>query len=117
MSDRNVFLKKFRLLRKGQFQAIKTSPITLTKRFFVLHQSANALNFPRLGILLYKKKFPLAVERNHLKRKVRESFRLYRPLLKGYDIVISVRQEASTVHEKELDQCLEQLFLESVNLS
>lgn len=125
MFEKKVFLKKFRLLRKYQYQLtlrdrgsqssaqfVQSSPLSLVKRFFVLHQRTNQLDYPRLGIITTKKKFPTAVMRNLLKRQVRETFRRHRSFLGGYDFVILARIEAAQATRIEIRQCLNELFSE-----
>ncbi len=91
--------------------------MSLAMKFFVLFQRTNKLDYPRLGIVTYKKKFPTAIMRNELKRQVRESFRIHRPLLKGYDIVVLARTNAANASKTELRQCLDDLFQEFLKSS
>lgn len=46
---------------------------------------------PRLGLAVAKKNFKKAVDRNLIKRVIRESFRLHQADLKGLDIVVMSR--------------------------
>jgi len=50
----------------------------------------------RLGLAISRKNCRLAVERNRLKRIIRESFRTHRAALGGLDIVVMNRQGAET---------------------
>jgi len=60
---------------------------TITVRFL-----PNNLEFSRLGIAVSKKVFRHAVERNRIKRLIREAFRLNKANLpKGLDMVVGVR--------------------------
>ena len=52
----------------------------------------NAGECPRLGIVVGKKNLPAAVDRNALKRIVREAFRERRGELPPCDIMIRLRQ-------------------------
>jgi len=45
----------------------------------------------RLGLAVAKKHLKRAVDRNRIKRLIRESFRQQRDLLKGLDIVVLVK--------------------------
>ncbi|WP_221774916.1 ribonuclease P protein component, partial [Citrobacter braakii] len=51
----------------------------------------NGLDHPRLGLVIGKKSVKLAVQRNRLKRLMRDSFRLNQKMLAGLDIVIVAR--------------------------
>ncbi|MBI5346201.1 MAG: ribonuclease P protein component [Chlamydiae bacterium] len=54
----------------------------------------------KLGITV-SKKFGSSVERNHFKRRIREAFRLNKPLLPGVEINISPskKSKGATFHE------------------
>jgi len=59
----------------------------------------NNLEIARLGLAVSKKQVRTAVERNKIKRVIRESFRKNQHFLKGLDIVVipqgSLKQESS----------------------
>jgi ribonuclease P protein component len=56
----------------------------------------------RLGLAISKKNCRLAVQRNRLKRIVRESFRAHKEMLGGLDIVVMCQTAASQARNKEL---------------
>lgn len=51
----------------------------------------NGLLFPRLGLIVPKKVLARAVDRNRVKRVLREAFRLAQAELGGLDVVIRVK--------------------------
>ena len=53
----------------------------------------------RLGIVVAKKNIKLAVDRNRLKRLVRESFRKQQLGLLGLDIVVIIKKDATGLSE------------------
>jgi len=66
----------------------------------------NGLDLPRLGLIVPKRFLPLSVDRNLMKRHVREWFRLRQPALKGRDVLVRLsgpRAVASGLVE-ELDR-------------
>ena len=68
--------------RKGKFKA---------GRFLVVYAKNNGLEINRIGISVGKR-FGNSVQRNRIKRLIRESFRKYdEKVLKGYDFVVSVK--------------------------
>lgn len=54
----------------------------------------NGLGYPRLGLAIAKRQVRFAVERNRLKRLIRESFRGAKQQLSDLDIVIMARRKA-----------------------
>lgn len=52
----------------------------------------NALEQARIGIITAKKVAPRAVDRNRVKRMVREVFRNWRDRLGGLDVVVRMRR-------------------------
>jgi len=69
------FSRQFRLLKPEQFQRVFKQAIGSGDRCFRVLARANSLPHHRLGMAVSKKKCPLAVGRNRIKRVVRESFR------------------------------------------
>ena len=69
----------------------------------------------RLGMTIGKKAAPRAVDRNRLKRIIRESFRLNELLSRqgGVDIVIGARQDARRMTSQDLRQSLDKLWTEA----
>ena len=52
----------------------------------------NEANMPRLGLIVSKKTAKLAVQRNYMRRVLRELFRLNQPQLPIIDLVIQVQK-------------------------
>ena len=52
----------------------------------------NSLNMPRLGLIVAKKTAKLAVQRNYMRRVLRELFRLNQHHLPALDLVIQVQK-------------------------
>lgn len=69
----------------------------------------------RLGLAIAKKRAKRAVDRNHIKRIARESFRHNRELLVGYDAVVMNKDHAASASSVELRQSLDTLWLELIN--
>ena len=64
----------------------------------------------RLGIVVAKKQVRLATERNRLKRVIRESFRHHQHELPNLDIVVLVRNRATSRDNKNLISVLRSLW-------
>ena len=65
---------------------------------------ANLFGVPRLGVIVPKRVFPRAVDRNRMKRLLRELFRAQQARLGSRDILI--RLSARTVALAEVERCL-----------
>ena len=94
-----------------QYQAVFSARKNLHSSYYTLYFQKNTLEHPRLGIIASKKNIRLAVERNRIRRIVRETFRQSKIAPNGIDIVIVVKREAKGVNRKELRECLEQLVM------
>ncbi|PWW40240.1 ribonuclease P protein component [Idiomarina loihiensis] len=52
----------------------------------------NELGHPRIGVTVSKKRAKRAVDRNRIKRQIRETFRLSQHKIPAFDIVIIAKQ-------------------------
>jgi len=73
--------------------------------FSVLGQNNNK-PVARLGLAIARKHIKNAVGRNRIKRLARESFRQNQQLLAGFDIVITLRKDASRLDNETIRQNL-----------
>ncbi|MEE9319108.1 MAG: ribonuclease P protein component [Granulosicoccus sp.] len=64
----------------------------------------------RLGLAIAKKRAKRAVDRNRMKRIARESFRLNRDTLSGFDVVVMNRNGATTATAAELRRGIDALW-------
>ena len=69
-------------------------------------------DYPRLGMLISKKNCRLAVDRNRIKRMIREHFRLAQHTLVGMDVVVMLRSSTEKITDQEHEPCLQKLFLQ-----
>jgi ribonuclease P protein component len=61
----------------------------------------------RLGLAIPRKQIRRAVERNRIKRLIRESFRRHQVLLRGLDVVVIGRSDLSKKNAQGVFACLE----------
>ena len=73
------------------------------------------MGHPRIGLAIAKKMLKRAVDRNTIKRTVRESFRLQQDTMGSMDIVVLARKEAQDVPPEELRKSLEKHWLRLVS--
>jgi ribonuclease P protein component len=94
-----------RLLTPRHFTQVFDSPSGKVQgKHVLLLARQNDLDLPRLGLVIGKKSVKLAVERNRLKRLIRESFRLNQTLLTGWDIVVVARKGLGDLENPDLSQ-------------
>ena len=78
-----------------------------------MHYQPNALQRPRLGLVIGKKTAKLAVSRNYMRRVLREFFRLNQHKICHVDLVIRVQTKFSKVDflliKQEFDTLIEKL--------
>lgn len=99
------FSKEKRLLEAHQFKRIFDLPDKkLLTNYVLLLVCKNDCNHPRLGLVIGKKNVKLAVQRNRLKRQIRELFRLNQHLITNYDVVVIARRGFDEVPNEELQK-------------
>ena len=99
------FCREKRLLTPRDFKAVFDSPSgKVPGKSVLLLARDNGFDHPRLGMVIGKKSVKLSVERNRLKRQIRESYRLKQEILQGRDIVIVARKGLGDLDNSELAQ-------------
>jgi ribonuclease P protein component len=97
------FSRDKRLLTPRQFKNVFDSPSAkIPGKNILLLARDNDLGHSRLGLVIGKKSVKLSVERNRLKRLLRESFRLNQDRLTGWDLVIVARKGIADQTNTEL---------------
>lgn len=97
------------MLQPAEFQAVFDSALfKVGVPQYLLLVRPNGLDHPRIGFVIAKKKVRRAVDRNRLKRTVRESFRLHQATLPATDIVFLARQDLADLSSSELTASLAQ---------
>ncbi len=70
--------------------------------FFSVYTISNTLLHGRLGVAVSKRVSPRAVDRNRVKRQVRESYRTHRGRLAGFDVVVVAKTAAGQAENATL---------------
>jgi ribonuclease P protein component len=104
------FGRELRLLTPSQFDTVFKHPFRVASPLFTILAKPNLLIHPRLGLTIAKKRVKLAVQRNRIKRCVRDSFRLHQHQLPGVDLVLMVKGDISNTPNSELLKQLERLW-------
>ncbi len=84
------FDKTQRLLRKSEYDDVFQQAQKMVTAEVILLYRANNLGHARLGLVIAKKKIPMAHDRNRLKRLLRETFR--QSCLPAVDVIVLARQ-------------------------
>lgn len=99
-----------RLLGPGDFQRVFQDPERLSSAQLLLLYKPNALGFARLGLAIAKKHAKRAVDRNRVKRQVRETFRRGHANLPGVDIVVLAKPGIAQADNPCLHETLTKLW-------
>jgi ribonuclease P protein component len=104
------FPRRARLLKPAEFKAVFERGVRIHERGLTAVSAANSLESARLGLAISKKSLPLAVDRNRLKRKIRDTFRLNHRNLPAVDLVILAKPGSRTLTAPQLRLSLERLW-------
>ena len=88
------FKRSFRLTKATDFERVFSENQRSVDDLFTVLYRRNGLGHPRLGLAIAKRQVRFAIERNRLKRLIRESFRVTKEELSDLDIVIIARRKA-----------------------
>ncbi len=98
------FSKKQRLVSNREFKAVLNHRNRATDGFLTLYVGPNTCGHPRLGISVGRS-YGTAVQRNHLKRLIREVFRLSQfeiPVDSDYLVMPAPRRGRRKAHRRAL---------------
>jgi ribonuclease P protein component len=105
------FPRCVRLIKTDDYSSVFNFRKRLTGNFLVIHYQLNALCLPRLGLVVAKKTTRLAVQRNYMKRVLRELFRAcdYRDL-GNVDLIIRTQKTFIPADFPIVEQEFKRLF-------
>ncbi len=107
VTGKRTFPPEARLHNAADFAGLRKCREPLRGRFFVIRHVPGSGDTARLGLAVSRKTSKRAVERNRLKRAVRESFRQCRADLPVVDLLVITRSAAATASSEQLGQELE----------
>lgn len=85
---------KRRLKSRPQFDRVFEHDCNSRDKYFTVFACPNNEQTPRLGLVVSRRVSPRAVDRNRIKRQVREDFRLSVAALENLDYVVVARNAA-----------------------
>ena len=106
MSERR-FNRQQRLVQAADFARVFDKPVRRADKFFTILYICSDQPSARLGLAIAKKRARRAVDRNRIKRIVRESFRHSLPILAGKDIVVLARDTTARANNASLFDSLQ----------
>jgi len=101
------FPRQLRLLKGADFKKVFAKARRSRDEFFTVLCRSVEGSEPRLGLAISKKELKRSVDRNRVKRLVRESFRLHQHELKTADYIVMSRKRAAQMSNAELLSRLE----------
>ncbi|MBN1217987.1 MAG: ribonuclease P protein component [Anaerolineae bacterium] len=105
--------RKYRLRRNSDFQQVRQHGKFNASPLMVLAFLRNELDHSRFGFVV-NKRLGQAVQRNKIKRRMREATRLRMDRVKpGFDLVLIARQPICEASYTEIEESLEHLLKKS----
>lgn len=95
-----------RLLGSADFKRVFERAKRSSDRYWLVLARRNDLGHPRLGLAISKKHAARAVDRNRLKRLVRESFRIEQTELGALDLIVMARPGTLGINHDRLTDSL-----------
>jgi ribonuclease P protein component len=105
------FARSIRLVDPGDFKQVFATGGRANGKAFTILYRFNSLDHPRLGMAIPRKHFSRAVDRNRIKRLIRESFRQWQQMLSGRDLVVLSKPGINHCSNLDLLRCLEHQWI------
>ncbi len=130
--NRACFSRQVRLLKADEFSRVFKNPVRSSDRYLTILAisrlqvntdiaespidiQANGLDSsPRLGLAISKKNAKRAVDRNRIKRIIRESFRLNCQNLPAIDLVVMAKPNTKHADNPQIFNSLEQHWIKLI---
>ena len=96
------YSRRYRFTVQGSFGTVLRGPRKLRGRFAILHVAPGRAGQSRLGVALIRRLIPRSVDRNKVKRLVRDAFRRHGVKHAGLDCVVSLRERFDAANAEPL---------------
>ncbi|HMT81637.1 MAG TPA: ribonuclease P protein component [Azonexus sp.] len=99
-----TFARRYRLTKTDEFSSVFGFRRAIRGKLLMLHYQPRpeGNTEARLGVVVAKKLLKRAVDRNRVKRVVREQFRLHRATLPGIDLVVRLATKPISLEGAQL---------------
>ena len=104
------YSRRHRFSVQGSFGTVLRAPRKVRGRFAIVHVAPGRAGASRLGLALTRRLIPLSVDRNRVKRMVRDTFRRHEVKLAGLDCVVSLRERFDAAKAEPLFAEIRTLF-------
>ena len=104
------FTHRDRLLNASQFTSVFDQATKSSSEFFTILSRENTEEQARLGIVVAKRRAKRSVDRNIIKRIIRESFRLNKAALPKNDFIVILKRPIKIIKRANLRQQMETLW-------
>ena len=104
------FPRRHRFARQGSFGAVLRNSRKIRSPHAVLHVSTGQSGSSRLGVGVTRRLLPSAVERNRVKRALREVFRHHPVKASGLDLVVLFRTSFDRAENRAVIEEVKGLF-------
>jgi len=96
-----------RLLTASDYERVFQHPQKSSGKALTVLARQSGRESARLGLAIPRKQIRKAVERNRIKRLIRESFRRHQELLRGLDVVVIGRSDLVNKNTQGVFECLQ----------
>jgi ribonuclease P protein component len=109
-SNRFCLSRDRRLQSSTEFSRVLNQRINGRSKYFRYSLAPNTLAIPRMGLTVSRKVSGRAVERNRIRRQLKEYFRHHQELTRGYDLVVLCIPGNGKLSNKVIRDDLEKLW-------
>ncbi len=102
--------KQAKIVKTDDFSSVFSLRKRIANKHLVMRFRMNGAKTPRLGMIVAKKTAKLAVQRNYMRRVLRELFRLNQHHLPAVDLVIQVQKTFERAEFTEIKHEFEHLM-------
>lgn len=104
------FPRRSRLIKTDEFSSVFNFRKRISGHYLIVYYRYNQTTCPRLGLIASKKVASLAVQRNYMRRVLREFFRRQQSKLGNVDIVIRIQKSFNRREYPAIEQEFDSLM-------